>query len=662
MRSKILLCELVHARFAPVRHSFRYPMTLLILDLDEIETLERKVPLFGHNRFSAFSIHEKDYVLGGKGPLRQKITDFLRSKDYPAPEGRIELVTAPRYFGTVFNPVSFYYVYTPREDLQCVVAEVNNTVGERHFYVLTQKADPRPGFLAHYWNPIEFFISPFMKAEGDYEFHFSTLEDRVDIRVTDHRNGKIFFFARFFGNTVPLTNGNLAKMMFRHPLLGAMTFPRILWQAVILLTRKRLPVYDKPEPSHPRTYRLAPPSPFQNLCLKAVLRYFSHFDRGELTVILPNKSALRFGTASKGRRVALHVHNYDFFKRLFFSGDIGFGESFTAGEWGSPDVTELLLFFADNLDAVNGKMPRGNFFTRALVAALHRVRENSLRGSRKNIREHYDLGNAFYQLFLDPTLTYSCGIFDTPSCSLERAQENKLDSILAKAAPRPEDHILEIGCGWGGWAVRAAQKTGCRVTGITLSEEQRNMAVEKVAKAGLQEKISILLKDYREVEGSFDKIVSIEMLEAVGHDYLGLFFQNCDRCLKPGGRAVFQVITIPDARYEDYRKRPDWIQKHIFPGGMLPSSGALQRALASTRLRIVETASLAPHYAKTLAAWRARFNEHSREIAALGFDEAFRRKWNYYFHYCEAGFASGMIDVIQMVLARQNGPGPAGAQ
>ncbi|MFA7000655.1 MAG: DUF1365 family protein, partial [Candidatus Omnitrophota bacterium] len=524
MRSKILLCELEHARFSPLRHAIRYPLAMFIFDLDEIEELPRALSFFGHNRFNFFAIHDKDYVLGTQGQLKKKLLEFLVSKGHHQPVGKIEFVTAPRYLGRVFNPVSFYYCYRPQGGIAYIIAEVNNPFGERHFYVLEHKAEPAAGFIAHYRHPVEFQVSPFIPPEGDYEFHFSSLEDLVDIRVTDHREGKIFFFARCSGETAPLTRANLLKTLVRHPLLGAVTFPRIVWQALILYFRKKLPVFKRPEPRHAMTYRLAPPSLSQKIALKIALHYFSYLETGQLTLVLPNKTKRQFAGKQSGREAELHVYNYNFFKRLVTAGDIGFGESFMQGQWDSPDVTCLLEFFIDNLPVVDRKIVENAIFGNIVNALKHFSRANTQKNSRKNIRDHYDLGNELYESFLDSSMTYSSGIFDSPGCSLERAQENKLDAILAKAAISKDEHALEIGCGWGSWAIRAVQKTGCRVTGITLSEEQKRFAKKRIEASGLSDRIDIQLTDYRRVEGSFDKIVSIEMIEAVGHEYLDLYF------------------------------------------------------------------------------------------------------------------------------------------
>ena len=251
--------------------------------------------------------------------------------------------------------------------------------------------------------------------------------------------------------------------------------------------------------------------------------------------------------------------------------------------------------------------------------------------------------------------TYSCGIFRSETENLEQAQRNKLWAMITKARIGAEDHVLEIGCGWGGFALEAVRETGCRVTGITLSKEQHAFACRRVAEAGLQDRITLLLRDYRHVEGRFDRIVSIEMLEAVGHKYFGDFFRCCDRLLKPKGLAVLQTITIPDHRYDRYRKGCDWIQKHIFPGGHLPSLGALCRAMAeNSRFFVEHLENIGIHYARTLREWRLRFERNVDKVAELGFDRTFQRKWLYYLSFCEAAFGTRSLGNLQLVLTRPN--------
>jgi cyclopropane-fatty-acyl-phospholipid synthase len=289
------------------------------------------------------------------------------------------------------------------------------------------------------------------------------------------------------------------------------------------------------------------------------------------------------------------------------------------------------------------------------------ARPNNRPGSRRNIRRHYDLSNDFFRTFLDDSMAYSCAIFQDPDDSLETAQQRKFQAVIAKAHLGPGDHLLEIGCGWGGFAIAAARRTGCKVTGITISREQYRLARQRVQAAGLQHRIRILLRDYRDLRGRFDKIVSIEMLEAVGHGYYGAFFKQLDRLLAPGGIAVLQSITIPDQRYEAYRRSHDWIQKHIFPGGLLPSLTVLTRTMTRhSRLMVEAVENIGPHYAATLAAWRRRFVANRERVTEMGFDRVFQRKWIYYLGSCEAGFAERVLGDLQLVLTREGEKMPYG--
>ena len=348
------------------------------------------------------------------------------------------------------------------------------------------------------------------------------------------------------------------------------------------------------------------------------------------------------------------VNDYGFFNRVAYGGEIGLGEAYMEGLWDSDDLVGLLKFVIANRDALQ----QGNLILSALSRArdfrLHRKRANTLSGSRLNIAAHYDLGNDFYQLFLDESMTYSCALFRTPDDSLEQAQLNKLKSVIAKARITSNDHVLEIGCGWGGFAIEAVQSTGCRLTGITLSREQCEYARARVRQLGLESRIEILLEDYRTVQGSYDKIVSIEMLEAVGHENLGCFFDNCDRLLKPDGLVVIQVITLPDARYETHRRENSWTQKHIFPGGVVPSLTALCQAMTeSSRLQVEHIENIGIHYAETLKRWRQRLLSSNDALTAMGFDRTFRRTWEYYFSLCEAQFAMRALNDLQIVLTRE---------
>jgi cyclopropane-fatty-acyl-phospholipid synthase len=284
---------------------------------------------------------------------------------------------------------------------------------------------------------------------------------------------------------------------------------------------------------------------------------------------------------------------------------------------------------------------------------LHLNRPNTITGSRDNIEAHYDLSAEFYRTFLGETMTYSCALFAGPGDTLEQAQRAKLRSVIDKARIRREHHVLEIGCGWGSLAVQAVRETGCRWTGITISRTQYEHARSLVQREGLEDRITIALEDYRTVRGSYDRIVSVEMIEAVGHEHLGEFFSCCDRLLRPDGIMCIQSITIPDSRYDDHRSQPNWIQKYIFPGGVLPSLTALCCAMTAHSGLLVESAqNIGPHYAETLKRWRERLSAAAGELASMGFDRAFQRKWQYYFALCEAQFSLRVLNDLQLVLVR----------
>mgnify|MGYP002737849698 FL=1 len=324
-----------------------------------------------------------------------------------------------------------------------------------------------------------------------------------------------------------------------------------------------------------------------------------------------------------------------------------------AGHWDSADLTGLVRLLLQNravLDGMEGGLAR---LSAPLRALLHRARRNTRSGSRRNIAAHYDLGNDFYLLWLDDTMMYSCAVFEQPDQSLAAASTAKLDRVCRKLALGPADHVLEIGSGWGGFALHAAGRYGCRVTSVTLSREQLELARVRVAAASLADRVEIRLVDYRDLEGQFDKLVSIEMIEAVGADHLDTYFRQCGRLLKPDGAMLLQAITIADQRYTAALNEVDFIQKHIFPGGFLPSVTALGSAMtAASDLRTVHLEDIGPHYAETLARWRANFEAQLDPVRALGFDERFIRMWRFYLSYCEGGFHERDLGTVQMLLAK----------
>ncbi len=399
--------------------------------------------------------------------------------------------------------------------------------------------------------------------------------------------------------------------------------------------------------------RDATPTIFERTCKHLIINLFDKIQTGGLTLDLPDGKTRHFGDLNAALQARMVIRDNRFFKETVAGGAVGLGEAYMKGLWDTDDIPELFKLFIANRAVMANGYPAMAWLGRQKNRILHALRANTIFGSRRNIGDHYDLSNAFFQTFLDPTMLYSCGVYEGENDTCRDAQICKLQRIIGKARLEPTDHVLEIGCGWGGFALEAVRTTGCRVTGITVSEQQYRLATERVRDAGLQEKINILFTDYRQVKGLFDKIVSIEMLEAVGHKYLGTFFEACDRLLKPAGKLVIQVITIPDQSYEAYRRETDWIQKHIFPGGHLPSVTALSQAVTRhTSLLMEQLEDIGTHYARTLRDWRIAFTNNLDKIKSLGFDEVFQRKWIYYLATCEAGFAQRALGDIQVVFRK----------
>lgn len=652
MKSKIFVGHVEHTRLLPVHHQLKYRVYVYGIDLSELEALDRRLPLFGYNRFRPTAINDRDYL----DPRTERISDKLRrwvESEVPgASIRRMILVTSPRYFNYVFNPVSFYYCYDADERLIAAVTEVNNTFGERHVYVLpTQNGRHYP---ARFEAEKRFHVSPFNTVTGRYHFSFSDIRKELDINIELWRNRERTFHAKLRGRPLALTPLNHLKTLVTHPLIPHLTIPRIYWQAARLKFQKHLTYHPKPVPVSSRTIRKNPPTPIQRQCMRFLLKALESATKGRLLLRLPGGRPFDFGDLSEKKPVQLRINDYRFFSRVVKGGDIGFGEAFMAKEWDSDDVTGVVRFFIRNRDTIRDGQFRSTLPAKAVDAVMHFARRNTLVGSRRNIRRHYDLSNAFFETFLDDTLAYSCGIFEHPADSLETAQRNKLHRLMDMARIGPEDHVLEIGCGWGAFAVEAVRRTGCRVTGITVSKAQYDYTLERVRRAGLSDRIEIRLEDYRRVQGRFDKIVSIEMLEAVGHKYFGTFFNCCDRLLKTDGLMALQVITIPDQHYDRYRKECDWIQKHIFPGGLLPSLTVLTQAMTDRSSLMVEKAeNIGIHYARTLRRWRKRFKSNEDRVIRLGFDDTFRRKWIYYLASCEAGFAERVLGNLQMLVTRE---------
>jgi cyclopropane-fatty-acyl-phospholipid synthase len=405
------------------------------------------------------------------------------------------------------------------------------------------------------------------------------------------------------------------------------------------------------------------PSLLARLGRKLLLGQLARLKHGELRVVEPDGMEHRFGArdARCEFAVTLRVNHWQFFADAAFGGTVGAGEAYIRGLWRCDDLTALVRIFVVNREQMNAIDGRWSFVSKPLLKIFHWANRNSRSGSARNIAAHYDLGNALYEIMLDPTMAYSCAIFPRADASLEVASTAKFEAVCSKLELKPTDHVLEIGTGWGGFAIHAVERYGCRVTTTTISKQQRDYAVRKIAERGLSDRITVLLKDYRDLPsdgaddlaGPYDKLVSIEMVEAVGARFLDGYFRHCARLLKPEGAMLLQAITIQDQYYERALESVDYIQRYVFPGSFIPSVQALSRSLTrATDFKIFHLEDIGPHYALTLRAWRERFFANLGKVRELGYSESFIRLWEYYLCYCEGGFAERQLGTVQMLLTK----------
>jgi len=387
---------------------------------------------------------------------------------------------------------------------------------------------------------------------------------------------------------------------------------------------------------------------------KLVCHQLSMLGHGKLVVRERGYDDQVFGDNDQRYPTAeLVIHNHSTWRDLVTGGSVGAAESYVAGDWSSPDLTALLRFFTRNLDTMNAFEDKFSWISKPALKALHWLNRNTPEGSRKNISAHYDLGNDLFQLFLDPTMMYSSAIYPGEESTLEQAAVHKLDVICRKLDLQPGDKVMEIGTGWGGFAIHAAKHYGCHVTTTTISKEQLELARERVKAEGLEDRITLLFDDYRDLTGQFDKLVSIEMIEAVGPQFLDSYLSQISNLLKPDGLALVQAINMPEQRYERALKNVDFIQRYIFPGSFIPSFGAILQSMGrGSDLVLTHNEDFGFHYARTLRDWCERFMAKRSALDALGYDTAFQRLWHFYFAYCEAGFSERAIGVAHLLMAK----------
>ena len=463
--------------------------------------------------------------------------------------------------------------------------------------------------------------------------------------------------AHLSGRVIPWSSSALAMSVVKTPFTPWLSLPRIHHEALKLWAQKRLPFFSRPAPDRTRLLRVRHETHIEGVLRKRLLEVLSGLPEGRLTITLPEGAEVELGQPDASARGQIQVRDHRFFSRIGLHGDIGFGEAYVRKFWESDDLDALLRVLLTNYPFIAHKMRQFSLLKAPVGMLLQRLQRNTPRQSRVNIRAHYDLSNNFFSLMLDPTMMYSSAIFKDRRWSLEQAQRHRIGLLIAKLQLTSSDTLLEIGCGWGGFALEAARQCGCKVTAVTISDAQARYVEERVAREGLTELVSVVNADYRTLQGRYSKIISIEMLEAVGHDFLPDYFRALERLLSPDGIAVLQFIAMADQRYDRYRKGFDWIRKHIFPGGGLLSLHEVSSNLKKhTSLFMDHVENIGADYALTIEKWQHNIEKNREAIEHLGFDEAFLRMWRYYLASTRALFEMGQLMDLQVVLTRPGSP------
>ncbi len=645
--SQLVIGHTEHCRFEPKKHHFKYPLYMIDVDLHQLEQLNQTKWL-GYNQRRLLSIYDEDYLHLGPMSLAEKVQIIAPYFSNKSPITQVQLVTIPRLILNTFRPVSFYLCYTDQNTLIGMIAEVTNTYKESYFYVVEPNGDATRMSVDK-----AFHVSPFFEEQGQYHFRIKNTPTQFEVHIEYTRDEKPLFYANFIGKKHPINTLNILRLLLFYPLTAVLVFPRILAQAFQLSVFKKIKHYSKPKLKGEHMLRPMELNWLQKKALHRLQSQCQTLSSGHLTIRLPNQQEIHLGQDSQGSQAELNISNTHFFSAIQKGGEMGLGESYMKGMWDSPSLAKVIGFMIENKDQLE-QLFKGSFWLKRFNIWQHRRRKNSTQTSKRNIADHYDLGNDFYQLFLDKSMMYSSALYNEQTTNLTDAQEQKVNRLLSQLALKPGDHVLEIGSGWGYVAQKIAQKYQCKVTTITLSEEQKRHIESEIKDSELSNLIQVQLIDYRHIQGQFDAIISIEMLEAVGHQYLSKYFESCNRLLKKGGRLALQCITYPNEHYHRYIKGTDFIRKHIFPGGHLPSLDSIQEMI-DTQTSLIQKSHLniADSYAKTLATWHESFNEQIDRVKSLGFNEEFIRKWRYYLAYCEAAFASNYLGCYQLSYQKQ---------
>src|SRR6056300_1711887 len=581
INSAIYNGKVIHKRFKPKVHSFKYSVFSLFIDLSELETLDKEISFFSLNKFNLISFFEKDHGDRDGSSLTGWVIKQLQNYEINTENIKIKLLCYPRIFGYVFNPLSVFYIYDKNENIIAILYEVKNTFGEQHTYVFKVKDDQK--LLQHNCSK-KFHVSPFIEMTCSYFFRLLKPGQKISVIIDQYQE-----------------QDNYRKLMILY-----------------------------------------------NISDKIVFSLLRNIDYGHLEIKTPSNTLLNFGDPQSKLKADMTIKNPAFNYNLIKGGSIAFAECYMRDEFETSNLSNLIELTARNIKIVHKfsgvfDFPLFNYIKNKII-------KNTKGRSKENIAKHYDLGNEFFSLWLDNTLTYSSAIFDEQNKDLSSAQNNKYQKLINLMKPNHGDKVLEIGCGWGGFAEYLGKNYDVKLDCITISKKQFEYAKERIQKCGLNEKVNIEIKDYRDLKGKYNSIASIEMIEAVGQNYLQSYFNTIKHNLSDGGKAAIQAITIDDSLYGRYKNKQDFIQKYIFPGGFLPSKNSLEKYASDNGLFFNGYNSYAEDYSNTLAIWRDKFNEKWEQIKEQGFDSTFKRMWEFYLSYCEAGFKSRNIDLIQFSL------------
>jgi cyclopropane-fatty-acyl-phospholipid synthase len=665
--SAIYEVEIAHQRSAPIGHGFRYHSYQWLVDLSALPRIPRGLGWLA--RFNA-----DDHLRSEPGTtILDRVLSFLSRNDIDLGGGTVLMLANARSFGYVFNPISVYWCLDSAGVQQCVIAEVHNTYGGQHAYLL-HPDDSGTARAAK-----ELYVSPFYPVDGEYQLSLPRPDDRLAISIILRRDSDRPFVATMRGKRSPATTRHLLRAAVRNPLSTLVVSARIRRQGIALYLRGLRPfarpsIVSEPTSTHGvdamsrKTKEIDVSDPSRSYIdpefWPDVARVPADRVRARIARTLfraaTARLALRVGAPDTPVRGAGGPDSPvfwlnrpdDFYRRVGATGLVGFGEAYQAGDWEAEDLAGVLTVFAHKMDTLIPPWLQG--LRKRFLLTQPSSEDNTVDGARNNIHRHYDLSNDLFTLFLDESMTYSSGLFEGPPASsvesLTSAQHRKIDRLLDQAGVTEGSRVLEIGSGWGELAIRAAQR-GAKVVTITISTEQQTLAQERVEQAGLSDLVEVRLCDYREVEGEYDAVVSVEMIEAVGANHWRSYFTTIDRVLVPGGRVGIQAITMPHDRMVASMNTYTWIRKYIFPGGQLASVEAIEEQVANhTSLRLDSKLSFGGHYAETLRRWRDTFEAKASDVDALGFDQTFRRMWSLYLAYSEAGFRSGYLDVYQFTF------------